>query len=851
MELALIEMGEHNVFPFVGRQTQIQLAGVQYPVYPVITGTFGGVDFLHSVMGEFDDKATQSEIQQLEGTMQSGTLGDTSLLKDLLGQIPGGLLGGGDPAGKADELQANSNAARLQNIHVTPKKPEALTQQLLSISKQIYPVLEWHDNIMRAIAEAIEAIPVLPELVEQLEDQINIFVFTLLAPFMLPVINQLKVELNQGSSEIIQSSKDKQLNVFYDDHSTDPTHSMLSKDHFSDVLNEVAGKIASSVVRWVVPQLMQAWDDPRVDVDRTINRIVNGVFHHPALRNTGDDGAMDCRRIMFGVVDQWWHQANQPDLREQLSREGVEQGLNHKPGQHDTGHGCGKPLGMAKHSAGDGASGMLGELLQALSGGSAATGTGAGYGRLTRGPSNTLGDNALGGIVGALAGGVGGGLLGEVLGGGPAPAHTQAYAQQYQTPGGGVTQSYTEFGKAQTPYGQPQYGQAQYQQTQLPGGGQRTEYKQYGQSGPTGQPAYGYEERVETRPTYGGGYETAQEKIYKKTGGAFERDEWHEGRTAEGEFYQETKHHERRDSGSGDDEYKRKKHHKKHRGHGSGSEDEDDRPERFEPPPGPLHASAYGGYGRQEPTYGRPEPARFDGGYQGPPREEFARGYGARHEEFEPRREEYGHRGGFGGGFEERRQEYGGRGGFGGRFEEGREEYGGRGGFGGGFEERREEFGGRGGFGRGFEERREEFGDRGGFGRGFEGREEFGGRGGFGRGFEERREEFGGRGDFGRGFEERREEFGGRGGFREGFEEPRQEYSGRGDFGEGFGERREEYGARGGFGGGFEEPRQEYVGDYAREEREEEREEEYREEVREERYEEELEERREEGGWGF
>jgi hypothetical protein len=709
-ELALIEMGERNVFPFVGRQTQISLAGVQYPVYPVITGTFGGVDFLHSVMGEFDDKATQSEIQQLEGTMQSGSQGDTSLLKNLLGQIPGGLLGGGDPAGKADELQANSNAARLQNMHVTPKRPEALTQQLLSISQQIYPVLEWHDDIMRAIAEAIEAIPVLPELIEQLEDQINIFVFTLLAPFMLPIINQLKVELNQGSSEIIQSSTDKQLNVFYDDHCTDPTHSMLSKDHFSDVLNEVAGKIASSVVKWVVPQLMQAWDDPRVDIDRTINRIVNGVFHHPALRNTGDDGAMDCRRIMFSTVEQWWRQANQADLRQQLSREGIEQGLNHKPGQHDTGHGCGKPLGMAKHSTGDGASGMLGELLSALSGGSAATGTGSGYGRLTQDPSHSLGGNALGGIVSALAGGVGGGLLSEALGGGAAPVHTQGYTRQYQAPGGEVTQSYTEFGRAQTPYGQPQYGQAQYQQTQLPGGGQRTEYKQYEQSGPTGQPAYGYEERVETRPTYGGGYETAQEKIYKKPGGEFEREEWREGRTAEGEFYQETKQHERRDSGSGDDEYKRKKHHRKHHGHGSGSEDEEERPERFEPPPGPPHTSAYGGYGRLEPTYGCPEPAGFSGGYQEPPREEFGGGYGARREEFEPRREEYGGRVGFGGGFEERRQEYGGRGGFGGGFEERREEFGGRGGFGGGFEERREEFGGRGGFAGGFEEPRQEYG---------------------------------------------------------------------------------------------------------------------------------------------
>ena len=49
-ELALIELGERDVFPHVGRQTQMQLRGARGPVYPCITGTFGGVDFLHSVM---------------------------------------------------------------------------------------------------------------------------------------------------------------------------------------------------------------------------------------------------------------------------------------------------------------------------------------------------------------------------------------------------------------------------------------------------------------------------------------------------------------------------------------------------------------------------------------------------------------------------------------------------------------------------------------------------------------------------------------------------------------------------------------------------------------------------------
>lgn len=51
-ELALIEMGERDVFPHVGRDTEIRLPGARNRVYPIVTGTFGGVDFLHSVTGE-------------------------------------------------------------------------------------------------------------------------------------------------------------------------------------------------------------------------------------------------------------------------------------------------------------------------------------------------------------------------------------------------------------------------------------------------------------------------------------------------------------------------------------------------------------------------------------------------------------------------------------------------------------------------------------------------------------------------------------------------------------------------------------------------------------------------------
>ena len=51
-ELALIELGERDIFPHVGRNTKLRIPGASCSVYPLVTGTFGGVDFLHSVTGE-------------------------------------------------------------------------------------------------------------------------------------------------------------------------------------------------------------------------------------------------------------------------------------------------------------------------------------------------------------------------------------------------------------------------------------------------------------------------------------------------------------------------------------------------------------------------------------------------------------------------------------------------------------------------------------------------------------------------------------------------------------------------------------------------------------------------------
>lgn len=340
-ELALIEMGERDIFPHVGRNTRLNVHEARKEVYPIVTGTFGGVDFLHSVCGEITDKATQSELQELEGAITNADrTKNKSKIKDLLSQLPDGIFGGKDQSGKADELEESANAAAMGNLHVSPKEPEEFTQQVGEMVRQIYPIMEFHDDIMQAINEFVEKIPVLPELIEQVQDQVSIFVFSLLAPFVLPILSQVKTELEEGSSEVIASSREKQHVVFNDDHSTDPTHSMLSKDHFSNLLNEPAGKVASAVLSWAVPQIVECWDG-QADAEETISRIIDGVFHHPACLRGNIRGSDQCRNIMYGTVKSWWDshsERSKDELRQKLSRRGVQNGDNHKVSE------CFKPL---------------------------------------------------------------------------------------------------------------------------------------------------------------------------------------------------------------------------------------------------------------------------------------------------------------------------------------------------------------------------------------------------------------------------------------------------------------------------------------------------------------------------
>ncbi|KAK4662545.1 Glycine-rich signal peptide [Podospora pseudopauciseta] len=340
-ELALIELGYHNVFAHCGSSTQINLNGKR--VYPLVTGTFGAVDFLHSVLGEATDHFTQSEVDEIDIALkaaeqnsnsssgQRGFLGSGSSGPDfisLVSQLPS--VGDGF-ASQARSLKAASAAQEQQNMQQLTRDNVNQVPGMnpnfdpVKVSGQIYPILEFRDKIVRSINNMISKIPGLESLLEKISETLTAFILGLLAPFIRPIIQQVSKVLKDGSTGLIESSANAQLEPWNNPRCNDPTHSMLSKDHFTNVLNSCAGRVSVTIVQYVVPRILYAFENAGVPVDEVLNDILR-AFHHPAAR----DERVEIHRNMFETVRKWTQETkHRHELNSLLSSESVKNHHNH------------------------------------------------------------------------------------------------------------------------------------------------------------------------------------------------------------------------------------------------------------------------------------------------------------------------------------------------------------------------------------------------------------------------------------------------------------------------------------------------------------------------------------------
>lgn len=143
---------------------------------------------------------------------------------------------------------------------------------------------------------------------------------------------------------MVDASGKHQYEPWTDPHCTDPTHSLLSKDHFANMLNEPAGQIATVILQYTAPRVIYAWQHPDIHVDQVVDDVLR-AFHHPVLR----DRHCEIHNKMFEIVERWAR--NRPDggsgLDHLLSSESVRTGKNLTGGAGGPGnsssHGHGFP----------------------------------------------------------------------------------------------------------------------------------------------------------------------------------------------------------------------------------------------------------------------------------------------------------------------------------------------------------------------------------------------------------------------------------------------------------------------------------------------------------------------------
>ncbi|KAJ4483403.1 heterokaryon incompatibility protein HET-C, partial [Lentinula aciculospora] len=277
-ELSLVSMGHNDVFTHVGDQVRVHAPGGKL-VAPIVTGTFGSSDFIHSLLGEATDHLSQASVTDLNkefdkarATQQrSGPGGGTdpaTVLRDLFFSMPGG---------SGNEMSREMDS--VQRIRAGPqqggKRPEDMNPQ--ELHAVLWQVLTFRDSVAKKIEKTIERIPGLGPLIEKIMDSVSVFVFTTLEPFVKPLLQTATSELQSVSGEVIDNQD--QYEVFNDPRASDPTHSFLSKDHFNLILNEPAGHLARIIVIHTVTVVVKAWDDRNVNVHELTEDVVSCMFH--------------------------------------------------------------------------------------------------------------------------------------------------------------------------------------------------------------------------------------------------------------------------------------------------------------------------------------------------------------------------------------------------------------------------------------------------------------------------------------------------------------------------------------------------------------------------------------------
>ncbi|KPM46437.1 hypothetical protein AK830_g10 [Neonectria ditissima] len=335
-ELCLHELGEHDVFAFVGDACRVKTPGWSgRMVPPIVTGTFGMLDIFHSLLGEADDMAVlqcKGSLQNLEDEMNVGEMAFQHLY-DLLKaaiQVLSQLASNStisDPILK--QLEAVGVLFQKAEDSVKAGKENPTAESSLDANQlwqSIEPIFYLHDRIKKWIQERTaqnDAEPLSEDSSTQLSKYTDQLVFKYLSLMMESSIMQLRNALKAAKERVdAEAAKSTSAEIYQDGDASDPSHSDISKDHFSNVLNQPAGLVSTVTTNWMTQQVVKCWDDPFRDEEETIRQILT-ILHHPAFPGRKKT---PIQKYMFDSVQEWWHHNTAEEknkIRGMLTKESV------------------------------------------------------------------------------------------------------------------------------------------------------------------------------------------------------------------------------------------------------------------------------------------------------------------------------------------------------------------------------------------------------------------------------------------------------------------------------------------------------------------------------------------------
>ena len=316
------DQGLGEVFTFTGdavapAQTQ------SGPAPPLVTGSFGPLDIVESILGELDDKLATGTLSQLTVRLpEKGSKNLGSTVDGLLAALQKIPFLPADLRNGVQSLKSSSAATGQQTVLWTE-----LNKNPSGIWDAIEPFFRIRDDIVRWLQDTAPDLKFLTEPIAALSNAIDEMLFAALANIVGPILGNLRNELEKMKEDLLRTqkaaAKNEQSNIFEPGSTaSNPSHSQIAKDHFDCILNIPAGQCNSpyshtmltypflaqasaTVVRFTTNEVISCWEKWDRNPDQAIDNILQ-TLHHPFDVDLQDRAKNPLRYDMFSAVRNWW-----------------------------------------------------------------------------------------------------------------------------------------------------------------------------------------------------------------------------------------------------------------------------------------------------------------------------------------------------------------------------------------------------------------------------------------------------------------------------------------------------------------------------------------------------------------